>query len=1035
MMLRLVALLLLCAALPASANPGGVGAGLRLWLDAADTATLFRDDGCTQAVTASGQDVACWKDKSGTASDVVGGFRLYTTPPGAPENGDPTWLENQFNGQPALRFLKTEHDTLRHVLATQWTSDYTEFFVFEQQGAPADYDSFFSNGPVPPEPTTGPYHQIHYRGGNFFWFNDNSEQAVYEPWITELKLYSARGTADLTGLAGRAHTETFADGERKGTSTTTIGRSFAQYRINQNRAGAGLQNSKIAEVIVYDRALSDCEMEQVDLYLGQKYGRDFLGTGDRYDWPAPYTNDVNSIAAIPSACGGTIDIDTAVSDIATLSNPSSLDAGDYLIFGNDNGGYALSSNVPSGYDSRVTQRWRVDANDGDVGTVTVSFDLSGVTLPAAGVQSYALLINTDGDFANATVQTGAVVSGQRISFSGVTLQHGQFFTIAFQASAPTAFSVTATVTGGNGRVSCTPGTVNAGDSSSCTAVPDAGYQVQNWTGACATAGSNAHCTLKNIQADQVSTVAFVAIPPATYSVSATVTGGNYGSVNCAPASVTAGGGSQCTAVADPGFRVLTWGGDCASAGTNAQCSLTNIQANQTSTVSFELIPTNTFSVTATVVDGNYGTVSCLPTSVLAGGNSTCYAVPQAGFQVKSWGGDCAAAGSNGQCALTKILADQVATVSFELIPADTYSVTATTTSANGSVSCLPNSVLAGGNSRCYAVPYAGYEVQSWTGACSGAGNAGQCDIANIQSDQTSTVSFQAIPLPTFNVSATVSGGNGTVSCAPSSVPKGDSSSCTAIPDPGYQVSGWTGACAGSGTDAHCYLGKLQKDAVSTVSFSAIPASSYSVSASAVLGHGTVSCTPATVSSGGASTCTATPDTGYQVQNWGGDCSGWGSNAQCYLTKIKADKTATVSFALLAPATYAVSATVTSGHGHVSCTPTPVSAGSTSSCTAVPDAGWEIQDWGGDCAGTGSAAQCDLTNIQTDQSATVSFVAQAVPSYSVSATVDGGNGSVSCAPSTVPQGDSASCTALPDTGYQVAAWTGDCSATGHRAERF
>ena len=595
--------------------------------------------------------------------------------------------------------------------------------------------------------------------------------------------------------------------------------------------------------------------------------------------------------------------------------------------------------------------------------------------------------------------------------SVVFLQGGSFSNAA-------SYNVTATVSGGNGSVSCTPASVTAGASSTCTAVPNAGYQVLSWGGDCATAGSAVQCTLNNVQAHKSATVSFVAAPPSTYSVSATVSSGS-GSVSCTPASVSTGGSAQCTAVPGTGDQVVGWTGACASAGTNVQCSLTNIQANQTSTVSFS----------ASVTGGN-GSVSCSPTTVSKGGNSTCTAVPDAGYQVAAWTDACASWGSNNHCYLSKIRADQAATVSFAPIPPATYNVSATVTGGNGSVSCSPTSVTAGDNSACTAVPDAGYQVQSWSGACATAGSNPQCNLTNLQADQSSTVRFSALPVPTFTISATVSGGNGTVSCAPSPVPQGDSSSCDAVPNPGYQVASWTGACAASGQNVHCALSNVQADQTSTVSFTLIPPSTYHVSASVVLGHGSVSCTPNTVTSGGNSTCTAVPDPGYQVANWDGDCAGWGTQSQCYLTKIKADQTATVSFAPLPPANYTVSASVSGGNGHVSCTPTTVTAGDSSSCTAVPDAGWAVQIWGGDCASAGSSAQCNLTNIQANQSATVSFAALPVPTYAISASVDGGNGSVSCAPSTVPQGDSASCTAVPAANYQVAAWTGACAATGH-----
>jgi hypothetical protein len=45
--------------------------GLSLWLDASDAASLFTDAGCSSAVSADGDQVVCWHDKSGTNHDAL----------------------------------------------------------------------------------------------------------------------------------------------------------------------------------------------------------------------------------------------------------------------------------------------------------------------------------------------------------------------------------------------------------------------------------------------------------------------------------------------------------------------------------------------------------------------------------------------------------------------------------------------------------------------------------------------------------------------------------------------------------------------------------------------------------------------------------------------------------------------------------------------------------------------------------------------------------------------------------------------------
>ncbi|SDW52437.1 choice-of-anchor Q domain-containing protein [Thiocapsa roseopersicina] len=65
---------------------------------------------------------------------------------------------------------------------------------------------------------------------------------------------------------------------------------------------------------------------------------------------------------------------------------------------------------------------------------------------------------------------------------------------------------------GSGSVSCSPVFVGQGESSTCTAVPASGFQVREWSGACAGVGSSTECVLSEIREDQTSTVVFESLP-------------------------------------------------------------------------------------------------------------------------------------------------------------------------------------------------------------------------------------------------------------------------------------------------------------------------------------------------------------------------------------------------------------------------------------------------------------------------------------------------------------------------------------------
>ena len=59
------------AATPYPASVMSSGSGLSLWLDGADSSTLYSSSTCTGEAPAAGQALACWKDKSGRGENVI----------------------------------------------------------------------------------------------------------------------------------------------------------------------------------------------------------------------------------------------------------------------------------------------------------------------------------------------------------------------------------------------------------------------------------------------------------------------------------------------------------------------------------------------------------------------------------------------------------------------------------------------------------------------------------------------------------------------------------------------------------------------------------------------------------------------------------------------------------------------------------------------------------------------------------------------------------------------------------------------------
>ena len=118
------------------------------------------------------------------------------------------------------------------------------------------------------------------------------------------------------------------------------------------------------------------------------------------------------------------------------------------------------------------------------------------------------------------------------------------------------------------------------------------------------------------------------------------------------------------------------------------------------------------------------------------------------------------------------------------------------------------------------------------------------------------------------------------------------------------------------------------------------------------------------------TATATPDDGWRIASWGGDCSGTASTAtSCPLT-LSANRTASVTFERI---THGLTVTVSGEGGSV----TPPGAtthdeGAEVTLTASwSDATHSFTGWGGDCAGTTST--CELT-MDAAKTVTATFAA-------------------------------------------------------------
>jgi hypothetical protein len=258
----------------------------------------------------------------------------------------------------------------------------------------------------------------------------------------------------------------------------------------------------------------------------------------------------------------------------------------------------------------------------------------------------------------------------------------------------------------------------------------------------------------------------------------------------------------------------------------------------------------------------------------------------------------------------------------------------------------------------------------------------------------------------------VSAPGGQVSINPSggSYAPGTTVTLTALPDPGFAFTGWSGALSGAANPT-----TLLMDADKSVFASFSSASQYTVTIQPTTG-GSVTLSPpgGVYAAGTLVSVTAVPASGYRFGSWGGALSGT-SNPTTLL--VDANKTISASFIRR----YTVSVSTT-GSGSVSPSPSGgvYDVGTLVTLTAVPVSGASFLGWSGALSGTTNPA---TLLVDANKSVTANFTS--IYTLSVSAK---GKGSVSLSPpgGSYPGGTVVTLTAVPGSGFTFRGWSGALS---------
>ncbi|QXP61393.1 T9SS type A sorting domain-containing protein [Olleya sp. HaHaR_3_96] len=222
-------------------------------------------------------------------------------------------------------------------------------------------------------------------------------------------------------------------GFKLGTSITSGG-SLAlageQDSVDGNYVANQSHQGDFTEVIIFNEALSTAKRVIVQNYLTAKYSLTLNNAVDFYTQDNPANGNFDfDVAGIGQASDGSNHTDSQGTGIVKINTPSALSNGDFLFWGEESKdpSYGFVTNA-SNYSDELNSKWRV-SKVGDLGTVSVVFDVSGMSVGAI-CGNLQLVVDNDSDFSSPTAYN-LTVSGTTATATGVSFSDADYFTLRY----------------------------------------------------------------------------------------------------------------------------------------------------------------------------------------------------------------------------------------------------------------------------------------------------------------------------------------------------------------------------------------------------------------------------------------------------------------------------------------------------------------------------------------------------------------------------------------------------------------------------
>ncbi|NJX16719.1 proprotein convertase P-domain-containing protein [Tamlana crocina] len=217
-----------------------------------------------------------------------------------------------------------------------------------------------------------------------------------------------------------------------GNTSTYSSHASQRFNLGGNTSGTNGFSGDVTELVIFKTKINTAQRIIINNYLSAKYNT-ALTSEDYYNEDNSGSGDFDHhVAGIGQATDGSNHTDSQGTGIVRMSNPSDLDDDEYLFWGEEtlNPTYSFSTNL-NNYTEQLNSRWRVSRR-GNIGSVTVSFNISNIDLSGYNNCSpLQLVIDSNADFSSPSAVYDLNISGFTATATGVNFNNNNYFTLRY----------------------------------------------------------------------------------------------------------------------------------------------------------------------------------------------------------------------------------------------------------------------------------------------------------------------------------------------------------------------------------------------------------------------------------------------------------------------------------------------------------------------------------------------------------------------------------------------------------------------------